>query len=243
MIEHYVKSLSTYSSHVDYLVWLVTILVGFWFFAAEFMFFWLIFRFKAKDGVPAQYVTGKEHHLKKWLDIPHTLILVCDAVIIVAAIYVWHEVKQTMPPADETVRVISQQWTWTFVQPGPDGRLDTPDDITTVDTLHVPVGKTVHFELESKDVLHSFFVPVFRLKQDAVPGRVINGWFKATATGVHDIRCTQICGIAHGIMAAEIDIQSAEDHAAWMRSHAAVLAVAAPATQDTTAATSGAIRN
>ncbi|MBI5836844.1 MAG: cytochrome C oxidase subunit II [Candidatus Eisenbacteria bacterium] len=220
MIEHYIPSLSTYSSDVDQLVWLVTILVGFWFVAAEVMFFWLIWRFRARAGVAAQYVTGKEKRLKRWINVPHTLILVCDVLIIVAAIRVWYKVKQTLPPADETVRVISQQWTWTFQQPGPDGRLDTPDDIFSADTLHVPVNRTVHFQLESKDVLHSFFVPVFRLKQDAVPGRVITGWFRATRTGVHDIRCSQICGVAHGIMSAEIEIQSQEQHAAWMRSHA-----------------------
>ena len=243
MIEHWIPSLSTYSGDIDKLVWLVTILVGFWFFAAEFMFFWLIFRFREKKGVPAMYVTGKEKHLKAWLNIPHSIILVCDAVIIVAAIYVWHEVKQTNPAPDEIVRVISQQWTWEFQQPGPDGRLDTPDDIFSPDTLHVPVGKTVQFQLESKDVLHSFFIPVFRVKQDAVPGRVITGWFKATQTGVHDIRCTQICGIAHGIMSGEIDIQSAAEHDAWMKSHAPVIALAAPAAKDSTAAAAGAVRN
>ena len=105
-------------------------------------------------------------------------------------------------------------------QPGPDGELDTADDIRTVDDLHIEVGKTYHFELQSTDVMHSFSVPVFRLKQDAVPGRTINGWFKATKTGEFDIQCAEMCGIGHGIMAGRIHIESAEDHQKWMASKA-----------------------
>lgn len=243
MIDWYLQSLSTYSGDIDRLVWLITFIVGFWFLAAEAMFFWLIFRFRAREGVPAQYITGKEKHLKRWINIPHTLILVCDVVIVVAAVRVWVEVKQTMPPPDETVRVIAQQWTWGFQQPGPDGRLDTADDIRTVDSLHVEANKTIQFQLESKDVVHSFFVPVFRLKQDAVPGRTITGWFKATRPGIHDITCTQICGIAHGLMSAEIVIETPEQHAAWMRAHATLAAASPTAPTTAVAAPAGAAAN
>ncbi len=243
MIDYFVQSLSTYSHDVDQLVMLVTVLVGFWFIAAELMFFWLIFRFRARPGVPAQYITGKEKHLKRWLNIPHSIILVCDVVIIVAAVRVWVKVKQTLPPADEVVRVTSQQWAWTFQHPGADGLLDTPDDIRTTDSLHVEVGKTYHFLLESKDVLHSFFVPVFRLKQDAVPGRTITGWFRATKPGVHDILCAEICGVAHGLMGGEIVIETHAQHAAWVQSHSAVADAAPTTTAPTDAAPTGAATN
>src|SRR5262245_10908198 len=112
MIDHYVQSLSTYSRDIDQLFVLVTVLVGFWFILAEAMFFWLIFRFRARDGVKAQYLTGKEKHIKVWINIPHYLIIACDIVIIIAAVKVWMLVKQTLPPADETVRVTGLQWTW-----------------------------------------------------------------------------------------------------------------------------------
>ncbi len=234
--------LSTYSGDIDRLVLLISILVGVWFIAAEAMFFWLLFRFRARPGVPAMYVTGKEKHLKRWINIPHTLILICDVVIIIAAVRVWVKVKQTMPPADETVRVTGQQWVWTFDQPGPDGQLDTADDIATSDTLHVQVGQTVHFQLESKDVLHSFFVPVLRLKQDIVPGRTINGWFKATQPGTHDILCAEICGIGHGIMGGTIVVETPEQHAEWMQAHA-TLADASALLSDSTAVSDGAGSN
>ena len=69
-------------------------------------------------------------------------------------------------------------------------------------------------------MLHSFSVPVFRLKQDAIPGRVITGWFKPTMTGTYDIQCAEICGIGHGLMPARIVIETAEQHAAWMAENA-----------------------
>jgi cytochrome c oxidase subunit 2 len=93
--------------------------------------------------------------------------------------------------------------------------------------------------LESKDVIHSFFVPVFRLKQDAIPGRTINGWFKPTKTGTYDILCAEICGIGHGLMGGRIVIESPEQHAAWVQQHSAV-ADAGTAAPDSTAAPTGA---
>jgi len=233
MLEFFNRAASSYAGDVDRLTWLVTLLVGFWFVAAEAMLFWLLWRFRARPGVPAQYVTGKEKHLKRWINVPHTIILLFDVVLVVAAIRVWVTIKQTLPPADRTVRIMSQQWAWTFTDPGPDGVLDTADDIRSTDELHLEVNKTYHFTLESRDVVHSFFVPAFRLKQDALPGRVYTGWVRPVRTGTYDIECTQICGIGHGVMGARLVVESAAAHAAWIQQHAgqtvAVAADAAPA--------------
>ena len=228
-------SASTFSGDIDQLVLWITLLTGFWFFAAEGMFFWLMWRFRARSGVKSQYITGKEPHLKRWINIPHIFILIFDVIIIVMAVRVWVKVKQTMPPADDTVRIVSKQWVWTFQHSGTDGQLDTADDVWTSDTLHVAEGKTYHFLLESKDVLHSFFVPVFRLKQDAIPGRTISGWFKPTKTGTYDILCAEICGMGHGIMGGRIVIESPEQHAAWVSQHSAVADAAATASDSTAA--------
>jgi cytochrome c oxidase subunit 2 len=236
-------SAASFSTDMDWLFWLILVIVGLWFIAAEVIFFWLMFRFRARPGVPTQYVTGKEKHLKAWINIPHTLVLICDVVIVFAAIKVWVLVKQTLPPADRTIRVVGQQWAWTFTDPGPDGLLDTADDVRTTDETNVEVGKTYHFLLESKDVLHSFFVPVFRLKQDAVPGRTITGWFQATKPGVHDILCAEICGVAHGLMGGEIVIETHAQHAAWVQAHSAVADAAPATTQTTDAAPTGAATN
>jgi cytochrome c oxidase subunit 2 len=240
MLEHFNPVASSFAGDMDRLTWLITALVGVWFVAAEVMFFWLMFRFRARDGVKTQYITGKEKHLKKWINIPHFWIMVFDIIILIAAIRVWVKVKQYTPPADRTIRVMSQQWAWTFTDPGPDNQLDTPDDIRTTDELHIEVGKTYHFTLESKDVVHSFFVPAFRLKQDAMPGRVYTGWFKPTRTGTYDIECTQICGVGHGVMGAQLVVETAAEHTAWAQAHAgegaAVTAAAATTPAESTAA-------
>src|SRR4051812_4815202 len=215
MIEHYIEQASTYAADIDGLVLLIGLLVGFWFVLVEVIFFGLIIAYRKRPGVRAEYISGEEKREKRWIAVPHELVLLCDVVIIIAAVRVWVNVKQTLPPAEQTVRVIAQQWAWSFVHPGPDGKLDTADDIKTVDELHVKVGTTYHFKLEARDVLHSFSVPAFRIKQDAIPGRVITGWFKPTRLGTHDIQCTEICGIGHALMPARIVIQSPGDYAAW----------------------------
>ncbi len=216
MIERYLEAASTYASDIDGLILLIAILVGFWFVLWELIFFVFLFRFRAKDGQRAEYITGDEKHLKRWITNSHLLVIVCDIFIIWGAVRVWYDVKQSLPPAGQTVRIVSQQWAWTFIHAGPDRELGTPDDITTIDELHVEAGTVYHFQLESRDVLHSFSVPVFRLKQDAVPGRRITGWFEPTKTGTFDIQCAEICGIGHGIMSARIVIETPEQHAAWL---------------------------
>ena len=216
MWERYITGASTYAHNIDHLFLLIAALVGFWFIVAETVLFWLIFTFRQKDGRPTQHITGEEKHLVKWITIPHFLVILCDIVILVPAIMVWYNIKEAMPPAEQTVRVIGQQWAWSFQQPGPDGILDTADDIRTVGELHVTVNTTYHFELMSRDVVHSFAVPSFRLKQDAMPGRTITGWFRPNRLGTYDIQCTQICGIGHALMAGRIIVETPQDHAAWL---------------------------
>ena len=207
---------STYAADIDGLIFMIGVIVGLWFLAAEGVFFWLIWKFREKPNQKSEYLTGKEKHIKKWITGPHALVLVCDVFIVVGAINVWYNVKQRLPEADTEIRIIGQQWAWTFQHPGADGELDTADDIFTVDDLNVEVDKVYHFKLESRDVLHSFSVPIWRIKQDAVPGRSITGWFEPTVTGEFGVQCTEICGIGHGAMAARVHIRDANEHAQWI---------------------------
>jgi cytochrome c oxidase subunit 2 len=227
MIERWVPAASTYAGDIDFLFDLIFWIVAFWFVLSEGAFFWLIFRFRKKDGEPAQYITGEQKSEKKWITYPHLAVLVFDVVIVVGAVKVWYDVKQYLPPAEQTVRVIGQQWAWTFVHPGPDGELDTGDDIRKVNELHVQTDTVYHYKLEATDVLHNFSVPVFRLKQDAIPGRIITGWFEPIQTGEWDIQCAEICGIGHGLMGARIHIESRADHAAWMAQQSPISLAAA----------------
>lgn len=213
-----IESASSFAGDIDFIIMLVAVLGGFWLLLAEGILFYFILKYRRSKNPKAQYISGEEKHEKKWIHIPHNLVLLCDVVIIIVAVRVWYNVKQELPPADETVRIVAHQWAWRFVHPGVDGQLGTADDVETVDELHVKVDKTYHFKLEAADVMHSFSVPVFRLKQDAIPGREITGWFKPTKTGSFDIQCAEICGIGHGLMPGRIHIETEAEHAAWLAS-------------------------
>lgn len=216
MIEYFLPNASSFGGDIDYLFEFITYIIGFWFFLTIGIFFYFIFKFRRKNGVNAQYVTGDEHRENRWVHWPHYAVIAFDVLIIVVTVRIWIDVKIDLPEAQEKIRVVGQQWSWIFVHSGPDGKLDTADDIATVNDLHVKVDTTYHFELQSKDVMHDFSVPVFRLKQDAIPGRTITGWFKPTLTGEWDIQCAEMCGIGHGLMGARITVESEEDYDQWI---------------------------
>jgi len=213
---------STYAADIDQLFDVITLLVMIPFSVACYLFFAFILRFRAKEGVKAMYITGTEHKYMKWIHWAHVPILTFDLVIVVMAVNVWYDVKQDLPEMESEVRVIAQQWAWTFVHPGVDNTLGTADDISKVNELHVSTDTLYHYKLEALDVLHNFSVPVFRLKQDAIPGRVITGWFEPTLAGEYDIQCAEICGIGHGLMPARIHISSPGEHAAWVERESAL---------------------
>jgi cytochrome c oxidase subunit II len=205
---------SSYAGDIDFLFTLITIIVGFWFILTFAVFIGFCHFFRKKEGVKAMYIEGT-HSQERWIAIPHYLVILCDVILIAGTIVVWKNVKQDMPEETIPIRIVAQQWAWTFTHPGEDEILYTEDDITLVDELHVQKGKNYRFYLEATDVMHSFSVPVFRLKQDAIPGRVIQGWFKPTKTGEYDIQCAEMCGIAHGLMGARIFIEEKEGHELW----------------------------
>jgi cytochrome c oxidase subunit II len=115
----------------------------------------------------------------------------------------------TTPPRDAMdVYVMGKQWMWKFSYPeGPNG----------VNVLHVPANRPVRLLLTSRDVIHSFYVPAFRVKMDAIPGRYTQLWFEATKPGTYQILCTEYCGLSHSKMLGEVVVLSAEDWDEWVR--------------------------
>ena len=219
----YLDTLTGYGHDIDFLINLITILVGAWLVLSEAVFFGLLWKYRRKDGVPAGYVTGNEKHPKSIITTCHFLVLACDIVIVYFAISVWYDVKQDIKPAEEHVRIVAQQWGWAFYHAGPDGELDTADDIRLVNEMHLREGTLYNYELGSRDVLHSLSVPVFRLKHDAIPGRWVRGWFQPTSSGDYDIQCSEMCGIGHGLMPARLFVRPAAEHAEWMATQAPVV--------------------
>ncbi len=136
-----------------------------------------------------------------WSVIPTALLM----VIFAWGYIVYREMVQAPPDAFE-IRVIAKQWLWQFQYE--DGRM-------TVGEVFVPVNKAVKFIMSSEDVLHSFFVPNFRVKQDVVPGMYTNVWFEPTVPGRHQIYCAEYCGTSHSQMLADLYVLTAEQWDAW----------------------------
>jgi cytochrome c oxidase subunit 2 len=107
------------------------------------------------------------------------------------------------------VTVVAKQWMWKF---------EHPDGHRELDELHVPVGKPVLLTMTSQDVIHSLFVPDFRIKQDVLPGRYTRVWFEATTPGEYDLFCTQYCGTSHAGMSAKVVALPPSEYQAWLQS-------------------------
>jgi len=114
------------------------------------------------------------------------------------------------------IEIDAHQWAWNARYQGPDGKFNTPDDIITLNDIKVPVGSPVIFELVSNDVIHSLYLPNFRVKMDAMPGQVNRMWFRAKETGEFDIGCAQHCGLNHYKMKALLTVLPRKDYDAWV---------------------------
>lgn len=202
---------STFAGDIDSIIINVTYFVGAWTVATYLIFFYFMFAYRRKEGVRSRYVAGTGKQML-WILIPVFFIAVNDFYLDVINTPIWDNAKIQLPESDQRVRIVAKQWAWEFYYPGADGQLGTADDVKSINTLHVQVDKPVVFELTAEDVLHSFSVPVFRVKQDAIPGRTILGWFEAIKKGEWDVQCTEICGQGHTVMAARVKVLSSSDY-------------------------------
>ena len=132
-------------------------------------------------------------------------------LVVFMVIFAWGAVvyfKSRTPPRDATeVYVVAKQWMW---------KLEHAEGQREINELHVPVGRDVKLIMTSQDVIHSFFVPAFRMKQDVLPGRYTVAWFRATKAGTYHLFCTQYCGTQHSGMIGSIIVQEPAQYEAWM---------------------------
>jgi cytochrome c oxidase subunit 2 len=148
-----------------------------------------------------------------------TIFFVVDGNLLYNSYHDLREVFWNYPadsPQITRVQIMPQQWAWRFRLPGEDGKFNTPDDIVTLNDLRVPVGKRVLAQLMSRDVIHSFFLPNVRQKQDANPGAVTRMTFLPVKTGTYEVVCAEMCGLNHYKMRAEMTVMSEEDYARWL---------------------------
>ena len=210
MWDYFPSAASSYAGDIDNAIKLVTYIVAAWTAVAYLIFFYFLIAFRRRKGVRTQNVTGNGKAML-WILIPTFIIAIFDFGIDVINHDIWTNIKVEMPETTRTVKVTARQWMWQFTYTGPDGEFGTSDDITTTNQLHVKINEKTKFELSSPDVLHSFSIPAFRLKQDVIPGRIITGWFEAVKEGNYDLQCAEICGLGHTVMGARAIVHSAEN--------------------------------
>jgi len=227
------ENVSTFGQDVDWMFHLIYYITAAVFVLVTVTFLSFIALYRDRPGRRARFTHGNTAVEIVWTVVP-ALILVILTFLSVPA---WSKIKMTMPPTDTVIQVTAKQFNWQVTYPGPDGRFGTEDDKTFIDEMHVPVGKPVRVVLRSQDVIHSFFVPQFRLKQDAVPGREISAWFEVTRPGKYELPCAELCGFGHSGMRGWIYAHPAEEYARWVAEN--VGAGAAPAAEPKTDAAAG----
>lgn len=174
------ENISTYGGEVDSLYAVILWLTVGTFVITEGLLLLFLLKFRARPGGRAVHTHGSHKLEVAWTIAP-------AAILVWLAFHqfgTWNRIKIDRPAPSEglVVRVMAQQFQWNFGYAGPDGIFDTKDDIQTLGDLHVPVNTKVTLLLRTQDILHSFFVPSLRLKQDTVPGLTIPQWFEATKT-------------------------------------------------------------
>jgi cytochrome c oxidase subunit II len=232
--------ISEIARQIDGQLLLTMMVTGVAFFAAQFLLGWFIFRYRDRGQASAVYLHGNNK-------IEIGGMLVTAAVFVSVAISgqrIWASVHLTSsPPGAVKIEVTAEQFVWNVRYPGPDGVFgrtapqfyerigntvgvapDDPagkDDLTVINNVAVPVGTPVEIVLRSKDVIHSFFMPNVRIKQDAVPGLAVPLRFTATKTGDYEIACAELCGLAHYRMQAFLHVLEPAAYQAWLRDQAA----------------------
>jgi cytochrome c oxidase subunit 2 len=222
------ENVSTYGADIDWLFHLIYWITGITAILVFVTMAIFLVQYRDRPGRRARYTHGSTPLEIAWTVVP-ALILVVLTFLSVPA---WSRIKMSTPESDFVVRVSAKQFNWEVTYPGPDGKFDTADDKTFDNELHAPVNKPVLVKLRSKDVIHSFFVPSFRIKQDAVPGREITAWFEAVKPGKYENPCAELCGFGHSGMKGWVFVHTAEDYQKWATAN---LTAAAPAPATTVA--------
>lgn len=207
------EDISTYGPQIDSLFYLIFWITSITFVLVQGALIVFLIRYRHRPGRQATYTHGNNTLEIAWTIAP-SIILVVLALL---SRGLWHEIKQTIPPSKYPVVVTAKQFNWEITYPGPDGQFGTADDKTIENELNVPVNEVVELRLRSRDVIHSFFIPVMRFKQDMLPGREILQWFQATRTGRYEIPCAELCGFGHSGMLGHLTVHSAADYATWVQ--------------------------
>jgi cytochrome c oxidase subunit II len=193
---------STLAGNVDALFIFLLIVSGLMTLLIFVLIVFFAARFRYRPGVRAEQIEGSTPLELTWSIIP---------MFVFMAVFFWGAVvyfKERTPPRDATeVYVVAKQWMW---------KLEHAEGQREINQLHVPVGRDVKMIMTSQDVIHSFFVPAFRIKQDVLPGRYTTAWFRATKPGTYHLFCAEYCGTQHSGMIGSVVVMEPAQYEAWM---------------------------
>ncbi len=207
MLEGFNKHASTFSADVDRAFWITNGISLAMFILVVGLMGYFIFRYHHSRVKPEEIRNIKDH---LWLEIAWTVIPTILLFVIFYYGYTAFREIRTLPKNAFVVDVLGKRWSWTFTYPN--GKRATE--------LYVPVGENIRLRLHAplNDVIHSFYIPAFRVKEDVVPGRVNHLWFNATVLGRYDIECAQYCGTGHSHMLSKVEIMKKSAFDAWYAS-------------------------
>jgi len=193
---------STGAGNVDALYIFLVLLASFMSAAIFTLILIFALRYRQRRGVQAEQIEGSMALEITWSVIPLGIFMV---------IFLWGAIiyfQERTPPRGATeIYVVAKQWMW---------KLQHQEGQREINELHVPVGRDVKMIMTSQDVIHSFYVPAFRIKQDVLPGRYTTAWFRATKPGVYHLFCAEYCGTQHSGMIGQVVVMEPAQYEAWL---------------------------
>ena len=205
------EDVSPYGAGIDALFYFIYYLTAAAFIIVTALMLIFLYVYRDQGGRRATYTHGNTAMEIIWTIIPAIIFIALGLV----SRSLWEEIKLVPPETDTVVKVTGKQFNWEILYPGPDGEFDTADDKQIDNDIRVPAGKPIRVILASKDVIHSFFMPNLRFKQDMVPGREITGWFQANKPGKYEIPCAELCGFGHSGMKGWLYALAPEEYQSW----------------------------
>ncbi len=214
-------AVSKFGREIDSLFLIILWITGIVFIGTQIALVWVSWKYIDKPGSVATYFHGSQRLEVIWTIIP-------AAILVFIALYqmgTWAEIKfrSSAPKVLPLAEVTARQFQWVIRYAGPDGKLHTTDDLHLVNDLHFvksaeKLEKPALIWLQSGDVLHSFFLPQLRIKQDAVPGLKIPVWFDCDRAGQYELLCAELCGWGHYKMRSKVTVhENQADFDEWMQ--------------------------